>query len=151
MLWCSLEPVAMETVASTVQSMPNRYLMSSAALRLTHGVTKQHASLLQSHTHTHSCSVLFYIFSQVFFFFPHLIDPRQSLDCCGLSEPEFDLTLHHVCRMFALRSADVSSPPSLHCGSTLCDWLKTGTWFVRCLSAQQHFFSWCSLLLSCGM
>lgn len=52
-----------------LQSTPNGYLMSSDALGLTHCVTKQHASLLQSHTH------------------------RQTvMDRCGLSEPEFDLT-----------------------------------------------------------
>lgn len=50
MLWSSVEPVSMETVASKVESSLNGYLMIPDALSLAQSVTKQHAWL---HTLTH--------------------------------------------------------------------------------------------------
>lgn len=98
----------METVASTVQSMPNRYLMSSAALRLTHGVNKQHASLLQSHTHTHTAAVCYFIFFlRFFFFFPiSSIQDRVWIVVVSLS---LSLTSHYTTSAGCLLCAQLTS------------------------------------------
>lgn len=58
MFWSTVEPVAMETVATTVQLMAKRVLMSSDALSLTHCVKKNNnVPYCCSHTQTHSCGV----------------------------------------------------------------------------------------------
>lgn len=107
MLWSSVEPVSMETVASKAESSPNGYLMIPDALSLAQSVTKQHAWL---HALAHLsvfCQFLLGSLRPVvslqrgfsfLFFCSHQWSTVINCFYCSLN-PTYTLTLHHVCRL----------------------------------------------------
>lgn len=99
MLWMFVEPVSKDTVASTVESVPNGYLMIPDVLGLTHCVTNEHD------THTHTASVSKH---------SPLLSPLTPLEFLGSSIKDsdglfwslyFSLTSHYI--MSACAQQDV--------------------------------------------
>lgn len=127
MFWSTVEPVAMETVATMVQFVANRVLMSSDALSLTHCVKTMCL------THTHSCGVSF------FFFF--VIDCRSEFDITSaVSSRVFAL-----CLMTSVHRTDITA----QCCSALRDWSLEHDLYAACVCTS--IFPVCSMLVLFGI
>lgn len=122
----------------------------------THKHTQDDKKTRDTHTHTHRAAAFLvcFCFSR---FFLCLIDKRQWWTV--VVSLNLSLSWHYItsaaCLLCArLTSVHLPDISALRC-STLCDWLKCGTWFVCCLSAHQHFslrvVSCCGIVMHCNL